>query len=556
MSVETTASATGVADSNGSPIKPQTRKIVVEVADEASGRAEAAKQLGVPPDELTLHIVSRRKRGFLGIGGEILQLEATWQPPVSPAAGRIELSCLMGIVSMRVVPPEGRGLPADQAVLEALLKDWPLDARDDTVAGAALRAADGTATMFGAISPSAQPPDGSGVAVKVSADDFTSWLIPWADAEIDRNSVEAALAAAGITAGIDTALLERLAGSKLTSPVVIARGKPPKDGVDAAVEYVVKEMAAERKQAGGDGDERKPAVDENERVDYREIGGIPMVLEGDVLVRKIAAVPPEPGYTVRGKTLPAKPAKDLDLRRLAGQNTAVSDSQIELIAKIGGLPSRTGDRIAVTPVFSVQGDVDFKTGNLNFTGNVNVSGGVKPGFKLRATGDITIGGTIDAAELIEAGGTVTINSGVIGQGRTVIRAGGAFSARFVDQAEIHAGGPVTVAREIRHSTVISEVSVTVPGTGRIVGGLVRGRNFVEAGVLGSPASTPTFVQAGWGEEMLADLETEQRIPRVIARSEVNPGVIVNVAGAAQKMTQTGPGGVWRQVDGRIQYSAS
>ncbi len=151
---------------------------------------------------------------------------------------------------------------------------------------------------------------------------------------------------------------------------------------------------------------------------------------------------------------------------------------------------------------------------------------------------------------------VTILGGIVGQGEAVIRAGGAVTARFVEQAEIHAGGPVTVGSEIRQSTVISEASVTVAGAGRIVGGLVRGRDFVEAKVLGSPSGSQTTVQAGWGEELAVEVDEKPRIPRVVAKNEVNSGVTITVGGATQRITSPGPGGVWREHEGKIQYSAA
>ena len=117
------------------------------------------------------------------------------------------------------------------------------------------------------------------------------------------------------------------------------------------------------------------------RVDYRKTGGgPPSVQPGDVLVRKVAMVPAEDGYTVKGKVLPAKKAKDIELRRLAEQNTKVSEDGSEIVATTRGLASRVGKRIVVLPVHTVDGDVDFKSGNVYFEGNLQIRGGVKPGI--------------------------------------------------------------------------------------------------------------------------------------------------------------------------------
>jgi uncharacterized protein (DUF342 family) len=207
------------------------------------------------------------------------------------------------------------------------------------------------------------------------------------------------------------------------------------------------------------------------------------------------------------------------------------------------------------PIYSVQGDVDFNTGNLDFEGNIMVSGGVKPGFRLRASGNIQIGGTVEAAQ-VEAGGDIQVNGGIVGQGEAMVRAGGNIAARFVEAAELHAKGQILIGSEIRGSTCISEDRVIVAGAGRIVGGQVRGKESVEARVLGSTSATPTSVQAGWGEEMTVEDMDSKRIPKVIATQEVNASVVVTVAGATERFTHTHTGGVWRNKDGKIQYSSS
>ena len=541
MATETTSTPAGEAGHN--PAAPRT--MTLEAPDLDHGRSEAAKELGVPAGEVQLRVVSRKKKGFLGMGGEILQLEATWTPPPPAISGRIELACDMGKVSLAVFRPEGHGKPADQSTLDAVLADWPLDARDETVIGPSLRSADGKPRLFGTMAPSAVPPEGSPAAVKVAPDDLTAWLMPWKEGPADAETIRAALVGAGVTAGIDEDKVTAAAGTRLAAPVVIARGRSPQDGVDAVPEFALEDLAGE---AG-------PAIRPDGSVDFRDLGGIPLVSTGDVLVRKVPAVQAIDGATVRGKKLPAKKPKDFDLRKLAGQNTGLSEDRLALVAKAGGLASRVGDKVAVMPMYAVEGDVDFKTGNLDFEGNITVTGGVKSGFKLHATGAIQIGGTVEGAQ-VEAGGAITVLGGVVGQHDCVIRAGGPVAARFIQGSEIHATGPVTVGSEIRDSTIVSEASVTVAGAGRIVGGLVRGKDFVEAGILGSPSGSLTTVQAGWGEEMEVEIGPKTRIAKVVARSEINGGVVITVSGATQRISRGSAGGVYREKDHKLEYSAS
>jgi uncharacterized protein len=547
------------------PVKVPVKKVLVEAPDEDKARAAAAAQLNVPPAELQLRVLSRQKRGLFGMGGEVLTIEATWRPraagapgtagaagagpaaPIPDSDGKIDFFCERGKLSLEVHRPVGHGRAADITALEKLIEGWPLDARDDAVIQQALRAQDGRPRVFATISPSVQPPEGAAAAVRVAKDDFTAWLIPWNAVPLDASQIFDIVGNAGIVEGLDEELVEHLAGKVMDQPVVIATGTQPRDGKDAEVEFMV-EKAGEEKA--------KEATDQDARVDFRETGRGPVSMQpGDVLARRIPLVPAVDGYTVKGKVLPAKKPKDVDLKRLAGQNTAVSEDGETIVATTSGQVSRVGEKVAVLPIHTVDGDVDFKSGNITFEGNLQIRGGVKPGFKVQATGAVQIGGTVEGST-IEAGGDVLVNGGIVGQKEGVIRAGGSVTARFVQEAEIHAGGAVTVGSEIRESTVISGGKVTVGGQGRIVGGMVRGRDEVELKVAGSQSATPTTIQAGWGESLEVEVSGEVRFPKVIVRNEVQPGVLLTVAGASQRFSRTSVGGVWREKDGKLIYSAN
>lgn len=558
------------------------KAVTVEAPDEPKARAAAATAMGVPEAQVTLRVIERRKRGLFGLGGEILTFEATLKPangstngsangsagdahssgtavqpdsPPAPEAPRIEFSCAKGRLSLAVHRPQGRSRPADISTLEKLIEGWPLDARDDSVVQQALRAQDGKPRVFATMSPSVQPAEGAAAAVRIAKDEMTAWLIPWNPAQVDAAGLFEVVGNAGIVSGLDEALVEHMNGRTLDHPVVIARGQQPKNGEDASIEFVFESLQSDKDKEHAQRTEA--AVSGNHRVDFREMVKGPASVEPDmVLARKVPLVPAVDGFTVKGKVIPAKKAKDLELRRIAGQNTRVAEDGTSIVATTGGMASRVGERIAVLPVHTVDGDVDFSTGNVYFEGNLQVRGAVKPGFKVTATGSVTIGGTVEGAT-IEAGGDVTVNGGIVGQKEGVIRAGGAVTARFVQEAEIHAGGSVTIGSEIRESTVISERKVTVGGPGRIVGGRVRGRDEVEAKEAGSQSATPTSVQAGWGEQLeVEEVEGEVRIPKIAVRNQVQPGVVMTVAGATERFTRKSVGGVWREKDGKLIFSAN
>src|SRR5688500_7275518 len=226
---------------------PKPRSVVVEAPDENKARAAAAEALKVPANQLVLKVVKREKKGPFGLGGEVLTIQATWQPPSAAAkavpppvdeAGKVEFSCIKGKLSVAIHKPMGRGRAADISAVEKLIEGWPLDARDDDVLTQSLKAQDGKPRVFATLGPSVKPPDDAGAAVRVAKDEFTAWLIPWNPEPLTAAAIFDVVGSAGIVNGLDEELVEHLHDKVLDHPTVIARGQLPKDGQDAHIEYV------------------------------------------------------------------------------------------------------------------------------------------------------------------------------------------------------------------------------------------------------------------------------------------------------------------------------
>ena len=70
--------------------------------------------------------------------------------------------------------------------------------------------------------------------------------------------------------------------------------------------------------------------------------------------------------------------------------------------------------IAVYPISNIDSDIDYHTGNIDFNGDVVISGSVQPQFSVKATGTISIGGYVEPGEYISAGGDILVKRGVVG----------------------------------------------------------------------------------------------------------------------------------------------
>ena len=523
--------------------------------DEA--RLKAAQLLAVPAEQLVLTVTAQHQRGLFGLGGVELDVEARWTPPkveapvanvpvaeqkIAPSTATV--SCRRGRVSVTVRRPVPGEHPATPATVDALIDGWPIGARDSDVIAQAIRSADGVPHVFATFALTVQPQPNDAIAVHVSSDGMSAWLIPWADADLSEAGLATSLETASVSAGVDLDHLAALDGTRLETPIVIARGRPVVNGGDAIVDFVVPRIAGVHSPVAGD----------DATVDYREMGstGKP-VKSGEVVAKKAPATESIEGITVRGVAIPGTVAKDVDLHKFNGKGTQVTDDGLAIVAVASGSGSWIADRVCVLPLTSISGDVDFSTGNVRVEGDVSISGTIMTDFVVEATGNITVMGAIEGAT-VNAGGSVTINGGFVGQERGTITAGGSVTARFMEHATVHAGGPVVVGFEIRQCTVISETSVTVGGgrgPGRITGGLVRGKQTVQASEVGAENGVATKVQAGWGKELDADVPEVHVPPRVTIRQTVHAGVDITVGGAVDHVTSNRAGGSWKYVDGKI-----
>jgi uncharacterized protein (DUF342 family) len=201
------------------------------------------------------------------------------------------------------------------------------------------------------------------------------------------------------------------------------------------------------------------------------------------------------GRTVTNKVIPAKSGKDNPLP--LGNNVHLGDDGVTVIADINGQVVLTGGKINVEPVYTVQGDVNLKTGNIIFLGTVIINGNVEDGFSVKAAGNIEVNGTVEKAEL-DAEGDIIVHQGITGKNAGLVRAGRSLWARFIENAVIEAGNMVVVSDGIINSQVDANKRIICQGKrAHIVGGRLRASEEINAKILGSPTSgTETVCEVG------------------------------------------------------------
>lgn len=353
------------------------------------------------------------------------------------------------------------------------------------------------------------PPSQDGrVALNISADcmevraTVTPPLHGGVPVTVEQVLVE--MEADGVTFGVDPeAILEAVSTAERDGregrQVVVARGRAPVPGEDAAVEY------HELLQTPSG----YPQIRDDGTADFFALNMVRNVQEGMVLATRRPPGKGQVGTDVLGRTLPAADGRDVRLR--AGTGARLSpDGQSVLAAMEGHASVDAQGEIRVSPVFVVEGDVDYSTGNIDFVGTVVIRGDLSPGFAVKAGQNVEVHGGVMGG-IIEAGGDVMVRYGIIGGGRGEVTAGGKVQCRFVEGGEIRAGTDVAVVEGILNARVSAVGKVSVSGSrGSIIGGRIRARTEVSARVLGSPAGTPTEIQVGLLPEVRIELEQVRR----------------------------------------------
>jgi uncharacterized protein (DUF342 family) len=236
----------------------------------------------------------------------------------------------------------------------------------------------------------------------------------------------------GIIFGISEEIVEDLAKGHNEEEVRIASGQPVTKGEDDTVEIYFKHSS-----------KKEFEVDDSGNIDFKSIGNITSVKKGDVICKRIKGKDGMPGKNIYGQPIQPNRKKEKDIVAKEGCNFIDENT---IVATIDGRPEVKGTVFSVHNVYQVVSDVDIKTGNINFIGDVIIHGEVKEGMN------------------VEAGNTLQVNSNVL---RAIIKAGGDVEIRGnVISSSIVAGGEylkvTKYIEDLEHfSNLLEEVYKTV-----------------------------------------------------------------------------------------------
>lgn len=321
-----------------------------------------------------------------------------------------------------------------------------------------------------------------------------------ADLDIKIKDIEKALKDAGITYGIkEDKIAEVVENKNYDKDILIAEAKAPLPGKDGELIYHFEEK---QKQAG--------TMRADGTMDFHSLDLINNVRVGEKIVTKIDSEAGTEGISVYGKKLLPPPVKDFKLPR--SKNTVKKGAS--LYSAVDGQIVREFQKVVIKEVFTVNGDVDLSTGNIDFVGSVKVNGDVKEGFTIKAEGDIEIAGKAGACQLI-SGASILIKKGFIGRNKGKAEAKGDFVAKFIENATVSAEN-VRAYAAIMHSNIKARNSIEVTeGRGLIVGGKITARNLIVANSIGSSLATKTVIEIGMMPELKEKLKENKKVHKKI-----------------------------------------
>ncbi len=329
------------------------------------------------------------------------------------------------------------------------------------------------------------------IVIEVSNDQLKAYLtlnIPEKDLKLENRKalveeILSALAENEVVYGINTEVLR--GDLHAFKKILIAEGFPAVNGNDAEIrQYEIKGP--------------KPQIIDNNKVNHYELNLINHVTAGDWLGERKDPTRGLPGKAVTGKQINPIHGKMLPLLY---DRSSVREEYIDglttLYAKKSGAVCYKGDSISVYDYLEIKGNVDFKTGNVDFDGYLTVKGTVEDNFTISANRDIEIMGEygVGAAHEIDSrDGNIYIKGGIAGQNKALIRCSKNLYVKYLKDVEVECAGTVYVGFYTMNAIIRARQVIIESTRGKIIGGKVVANIRVESPEIGNKAETRTIIQ--------------------------------------------------------------
>jgi len=296
----------------------------------------------------------------------------------------------------------------------------------------------------------------------------------------------------GVKIGVDETKVSTMIDQGLYDrEVLVAKGIEVVNGVDGYFDFHFNTEL-----------NRVPTTREDGSVDYWSIHSVELVEEGQPIATYHEPIMGSNGMNVKGKLLMAK--KGRPLPPLTGKGFERSADNIHYTSLMNGKIEMQKNRVLISAVHEIQGDVGLKTGNIDFRGDVIIHGNVPTGAVVTATGSITIDGIVEGA-FIDANKDVIIRGGMLGGGKGVIKSRGDVHAKFLEYATVKAEGSLHVGSLINSDVTVNDCVYLKGKHASVVGGIIHAATGVEAMNFGNGYGVKTEVYVGINHELKKEI---------------------------------------------------
>jgi len=485
--------------------------------------ADAAALLDIPARRLEYEIIERGAPGFWGMGKKDWRIRAYEKVSTTRKKHQQELideevSAAVvvvqdkdgeafvhfksgGEVLLKVTPSLGQGKKASELYAMHFLQDRKAAKIDEALVKKTVHEASGEYVKVAEFEHKSY--NDSVVYVEISEDEMTGYVKTTSPGEggcdVSYETYMATFKQNRLVHGIKEEFLRHFVDQPIYNEnVIIAEGTPSVHGKDAYIQYNFEtDEHKVRLREGSDG-----------KIDFKELNIIQNVVENQPLAVKIPPEKGKSGWTVTGKMLDADDGKEISLP--VGSNVHVSEDGATILATINGQVVMSNGLINIEPVYTVDGGVNLKSGNIDFRGTVMVNGDVEDGFFIKADGNIEVNGSVGKADL-DAQGDIIIHQGINGKGEGRIHAGKSLWARFIQNSNIQSGSMVVASDGIINSNIVADERIVCQGKrASIMGGKLRAGEEINAKTLGNPTSgTETICEVGYDPKSKEEMDRLQ-----------------------------------------------
>lgn len=263
--------------------------------------------------------------------------------------------------------------------------------------------------------------------------------------------------------------------------IPIARGVLPVDGRDAFLRFEVDIGPLPGK------------ILQDGSIDWRERKIFIGIDKGELIATKIPLSQGTAGSDVLSLPIVQKPGKDIKVK-VTGDVQYIEENQQVVATKSGVLTIVNEKDIKVSAKQTIDGDVDFSTGNIEANDCLEIKRDVRQGFTVFCVGDLSIGRNVINAK-IHTKGNSKILGGLLGDNSRLV-AEGDTEISFVEKGTVKSGGTVIISKGAYYANISSNKKIMCRNDSKIVGGTIyAGYDFI-GGNVGSHNAAPTLIAAG------------------------------------------------------------